>query len=189
MKKFALYSLAAISVLACKKDDQKPAETIIKQDSVATSNQKSDAKMTPLVELSSEKMVTYLQNNNSDTLYVTNFFATWCGPCVQEIPFFRQKMDELKGQPVKFTFVSLDNKSDWNSEVSNFVDKQNIRKQVVLLDGSLLKPQFFEQNFKTWDGGAIPFTLIKKGDKVDETLGSMSEEALNQKIAQFLAAK
>ena len=64
-----------------------------------------------------------------------------------------------------------------------------MRKNVTLLYGNLLKPDFFKQKFKTWDGGAIPFTLIKKGDKVNETLGSMTEEALNQKLSQFLSAK
>ena len=189
MKKIILYSLLSISFLACKKNDEKVAETQAKEDSIKVEPTKSEGDVAELVEFSPEKMSAYIQNKNSDTLYVTNFFATWCGPCMHEIPFFHKKMEELQGQPVKFTFVSLDNKNVWATDVSDFADEFNIRKNVTLLDGSLLKPEFFKQNFKTWDGSAIPFTLIKKGDKVDETLGSMTEEALNQKIAQFLSDK
>ena len=179
----------SISFLACKKNDEKVAETQAKEDSIRVEPSKTEADVAELVEFSPEKMSAYIQNKNADTLYVTNFFATWCGPCMQEIPFFHKKMEELKGQPVKFIFVSLDNKTDWATEVSDFADEYNIRKNVTLLDGSLLKPDFFKQNFKTWTGEAIPFTLIKKGDKIDETVGSMSEEALNQKLSQFLTAK
>jgi len=189
MKKIIIYSVLSISFLACKKNDEKVAETQAKEDSIKVEPSKSEADVAQLVEFSPEKMSAYIQNKNSDTLYVTNFFATWCGPCMHEIPYFRKKMDELKGQPIKFTFVSIDNKSDWPTKVSDFANEFNIRKNVTLLDGSLLKPEFFKQNFKTWDGGAIPFTLIKKGDKVDETLGSMTKEALNQKLTQFLSAK
>ena len=189
MKKIILYSFLSLSFLACKKNDEKVAETQAKEDSIIVEPSKSEADVAELVEFSPEKMSAYIQNKNADTLYVTNFFATWCGPCMHEIPFFHKKMEELQGQPVKFTFVSLDNKTDWATEVSDFANEYNIRKNVTLLDGSLLTPEFFKQNFKTWDGAAIPFTLIKKGDKVDETLGSMTEEALNQKLSQFLSAK
>ena len=189
MKKIILYSFLSLSFLACKKNDEKVAENQAKEDSIKIEPSKSEADVAELVEFSPEKMSAYIQNKNPDTLYVTNFFATWCGPCMHEIPFFHKKMEELQGQPVKFTFVSLDNKTDWPTEVSDFADEFNIRKNVTLLDGSLLTPEFFKQNFKTWDGSAIPFTLIKKGDKVDETLGSMTEEALNQKLSQFLSAK
>jgi hypothetical protein len=106
---------------------------------------------------------------------------------MHEIPFFKKKMEELTNQPVKFTFVSLDNKTDWTTDVSDFADEYDIRKNVVLLDGTLLNQEFFKQNFQSWNGEAIPFTLIRKGDKSDETVGSMSEEMLNQKIQKLLA--
>ncbi len=177
----------SISLLACKKNDEKVAETEAKEDSIQVEPTKSEADVAELTELSPEKISEVLKSNHSDTLYVTNFFATWCGPCMQEIPHFRKKMDELTNQPVKFTFVSLDNKTDWATKVSDFADEYDIRKNVILLDGMLLKQEFFAQNFQSWNGEAIPFTLIRKGDKSDETVGSMTEEMLNQKIDKLLA--
>ncbi|WP_312824941.1 TlpA family protein disulfide reductase [Epilithonimonas sp.] len=187
MRKFLIYSVLSISLLACKKNDEKVAETEAKEDSIQVEPTKSEADVAELTELSPEKISEVLKSNHSDTLYVTNFFATWCGPCMQEIPHFRKKMDELTNQPVKFTFVSLDNKTDWATKVSDFADEYDIRKNVILLDGMLLKQEFFAQNFQSWNGEAIPFTLIRKGDKSDETVGSMTEEMLNQKIDKLLA--
>lgn len=177
----------SLSFLACKKNDEKVAETEAKEDSIKVEPTKTEADVAQLKEFSPEKISTTLKSNHSDTLYVTNFFATWCGPCMQEIPHFRKKMDELANQPVKFTFVSLDNKTDWATDVSDFADEYNIRENVVLLDGTLLNQDFFKQNFQSWSGESIPFTLIRKGDKSDETVGSMSEEMLNQKIEKLLA--
>ena len=186
MKKIILYSLLSISFLACKKNDEKVAESEAKEDSIKVEPTKSEADVAELTELSPDKISEVLKSNHSDTLYVTNFFATWCGPCMQEIPHFRKKMDELAGKPVKFTFVSLDNKTDWASKVSDFADEYELRNHIVLLDGNLLNTSFFKQNFKTWGGESIPFTLIRKGNKSDETVGSMTEEMLNQKIKKIL---
>ncbi len=187
MRKFLIYSILSISLLACKKNDEKVAQAEAKEDSIKVEPTKSEADVAELTELSPEKFSTVLKSSHPDTLYVTNFFATWCGPCMHEIPFFKKKMEKLANQPVKFIFVSLDNKTDWTSAVSDFADEYDIRKNVVLLDGTLLKQEFFKQNFQSWNGEAIPFTLMRKGDKSDETIGSMSEEMLNKKIETFLA--
>ena len=105
---------------------------------------------------------------------------------MREIPHFKEKMTELKDQPVKFTFISLDDKSDWNDKVKAFGEQQQLSQNIVLLDGAQLTPDFFTKNFKTWQGESIPFTLIKKGDKADETVGSMSKEQLDSKLSAFL---
>ncbi|QOW09691.1 TlpA family protein disulfide reductase [Kaistella flava (ex Peng et al. 2021)] len=137
------------------------------------------------VEVSQQEASKLLGKKDNDTLYVTNFFATWCGPCMKEIPHFKEKMVELKSQPVKFTFVSLDEKGDWDTKVKKFSEEQGLSQNVVLLDGSSLTPEFFPANFKQWDGGSIPFTFMRKGDKTDETVGMMSMEALTEKINSF----
>ncbi|HCN11502.1 MAG TPA: redoxin, partial [Chryseobacterium sp.] len=51
--------------------------------------------------------------------------------------------------------------------------------------GTKLTPEFFPANFKQWDGGSIPFTFMRKGDKTDETVGMMSAEMLNEKLNSF----
>jgi thiol-disulfide isomerase/thioredoxin len=183
MKKIILSTLVLVALASCKKESQKNDETTAATDSTSV----SEPAVSPVVlkTVTPEQTSDFLGKKN-DTLYVTNFFATWCGPCVKEIPHFKNKIEELKGKPVKITFVSLDQKDVWNSDVPRFTTEHGIQDHTVLLDGQLLDANFFKNNFKQWDGGAIPFTFMRKGDKTDETLGMISEEQLNEKINSLL---
>ncbi|MBN8621991.1 MAG: redoxin domain-containing protein [Flavobacteriales bacterium] len=189
MKKIVLGLMFLGTLSACKKDTKVAENTDnIKTDSITVpeSNEPTEA-VIPFkeIELSPEQTSKILAKQSNDTLYVTNFFATWCGPCMREIPHFKEKMNELKSQPVKFTFVSLDEKADWSSKVKAFAEENNLSKNIVLVDGTKLTPEFFPANFKQWDGGSIPFTFMRKGDKTDETVGMMSAEMLNEKLNSF----
>jgi len=187
MKKLILSAFVLVALSACKKENtnQETAQDTNSEntDSVAKTEDQPAAKPLPMVTLA--KTADFLGKKN-DTLYVTNFFATWCGPCVKEIPHFKNKIEEFKGQPVKITFVSLDQKEVWNSEVPRFTKEQGIQDYTVLLDGTQLDANFFASNFKEWNGSAIPFTFMRKGDKTDETLGMISEAQLNEKMAKLL---
>ncbi|WBV60843.1 TlpA disulfide reductase family protein [Chryseobacterium camelliae] len=183
MKKIILSTLVLFALASCKKESQKNDEAVAATDSISTSEPSSAA--APLKMLTLDK-VSELLNKKNDTLYVTNFFATWCGPCVREIPHFKNKIEELKGKPVKITFVSLDQKEVWNTEVPRFVAEHGIQNHTVLVDGQLMDEYFFKNNFKQWTGNAIPFTFMRKGDETDETLGMITEEQLNEKINSFL---
>src|SRR5215216_2909137 len=61
--------------------------------------------------------------NNSDTLYIVNFWATWCKPCVAELPDFEKINQEYKGQKVKVLFMSMDFKEDMKKRVIPFIKK------------------------------------------------------------------
>jgi thiol-disulfide isomerase/thioredoxin len=187
MKKILLSTLLAATLFSCKKEAEKTQGNTTSNDSISTVIPENEVPTSTvsLKALSPQQTTEFLQKKN-DTLYVTNFFATWCGPCVREIPHFKDKIAELKGQPVKITFISLDTKEVWNSEVPRFVDKQGIIDNTILLDGGQLDEKFFKNNFEKWDGGAIPFTYMRKGDKTDEYLGMMTPELLDSKIKTFI---
>ncbi|WP_288447179.1 thioredoxin domain-containing protein [uncultured Chryseobacterium sp.] len=185
MKKIILSTLLLTALYSCKKEVQN-TENATAADSISVSQTTGNEGNTVLPkELSPENVSQHLAKNN-DTLYITNFFATWCGPCMREIPSFKSKMEELKGKPVKFTFVNLDDKAEWAGAVKNFAAENKLGSSIILLDGQKLDQNFFHNNFKQWDGGSIPFTFMRKGDKTDEYLGMMTEDVLNSKINSFL---
>ncbi|WP_419867809.1 TlpA family protein disulfide reductase [Chryseobacterium sp. CT-SW4] len=186
MKNIILSMLFVITLTSCKKENANKNNDTAITDSTSTSETAGNEDTAVFAnEVSPENINQYLGKDN-DTLYITNFFATWCGPCLREIPHFKNKMKELKGKPVKFTFVSLDDKSEWDSSVKKFGEENELTGHIVLLDGKKIQPDFFPTHFKQWDGGSIPFTYMKKGKQTDEFVGMMTEEVLDSKINSFL---
>ena len=63
---------------------------------------------------------------------VVNFWATWCKPCIQELPAF----DSLTAatNSCKVLLVSLDFKEDVDKKVNPFLKKDKVISDCVLLD-------------------------------------------------------
>lgn len=106
-------------------------------------------------------------HNNSDTLYIVNFWATWCKPCVAELPDFEKINLEYKNQKVKVLLVSMDFKEDAKTKLKPFLQKNKYTSEVVVLD-ELNGNEFIDKVSKQW-GGAIPATLFtKQNNSVNE---------------------
>ena len=120
--------------------------------SLFTCSLKAQVKLLTLNEL--DKRIT----NGKDTTYVINFWATWCSPCVAELPNFEKlRLANLK-KPVKVLLVSLDFRSKLQKEVIPFVQANNIKAEVFLLNEPD-QQQYIERIDKKWSG-AIPATLF-----------------------------
>ncbi|RZK43222.1 MAG: TlpA family protein disulfide reductase [Pedobacter sp.] len=91
-----------------------------------------------------------------DTTYVVNYWATWCGPCVEELPYFEKLGRETKNKPVKVILMSLDFKSKLQKEVIPFVKKNNLGSEVYVVNEAD-QQLFIERVNKKWSG-AIPAT-------------------------------
>lgn len=101
----------------------------------------------------------YLEN---DSIYVVNFWATWCAPCVREIPAFEKLNEMYESKKVKVLLVSLDFPNQLESRVVPFVRDMKVQSEVILLD---------ERNPNRWIPlvseewtGAIPATVIYSKD-------------------------
>ena len=95
---------------------------------------------------------------SDDKTYVLNFWATWCAPCVKELPYFEEVNKEFKDKNTEVILVSLDFPSQIESKLKPYLKKNKIKSKVILLDDSKMNtwvPKVSEQ----WDGG-IPATLI-----------------------------
>ena len=111
----------------------------------------------PVVYDSFEDME-WIFNQQNDTTYVINFWATWCKPCVEELPFFIQLYNTYRGDKVKLILVSLDFKKQIEKKLIPFIEKHNLQPEVVVLvdpDSNAWIPKVAEE----WSG-AIPATLV-----------------------------
>jgi thiol-disulfide isomerase/thioredoxin len=94
----------------------------------------------------------------NDTTYVINFWATWCKPCVEELPYLEQIHEVYAGQAVKVILVSLDFPSQVESKLIPFMEEWKLQSDVVVLtDGKY--NDWIGRVSEEWDG-AIPVTLI-----------------------------
>ncbi|MES2139903.1 MAG: TlpA disulfide reductase family protein [Bacteroidota bacterium] len=112
--------------------------------------------------------------NNSDTTYIVNFWATWCVPCVKELPDFDSINTTYINKKVKVILVSLDFKEDLKIKLMPFMLAKKIRSEVVLLD-ELNANYFIPKVSDEWTG-AIPATLVINNQK---KLNHFFEKKLN----------
>lgn len=102
-----------------------------------------------------------LLNRSGDTVYVINFWATWCKPCIEELPHFEAAGKDPAFADVEFYLVSLDFISDLENKVIPFIAKKEISSQVLLLDNTDYN-SWINKVDPSWSG-AIPATLMANG--------------------------
>jgi thiol-disulfide isomerase/thioredoxin len=125
-----------------------------------------------IVKFDALKQLVY---NNSDTVYIVNFFASWCKPCVKEIPEFINFTKGIKNCKIKLVFVSVDFKKD-QENLLQIVQKYSLQN-VYLLDETN-ENNWINKIDKHWSG-AIPATLIiKKGKHKKFIADAISSETL-----------
>ncbi|PSR11349.1 MAG: thioredoxin [Bacteroidetes bacterium] len=102
-------------------------------------------------------------NFRNDTTYVINFWATWCGPCVAELPYFERLAAATANQPVKIVLVSLDFRRDVRTKLLRFIRERPLELPVIALTDNKTNI-WIDQVDPTW-GGAIPITIIYRNDQ------------------------
>lgn len=138
----------------------------------------------PVIYDKYEDLATQWQNN-SDTIYVINFWATWCKPCVEELPYFEQLREASRGKAIKVMLVSLDFKKRLDSSLIPFLRKNNIQSKVVVLADKDANT-WIDKVHPNWSG-AIPATLFVKGEAYRFYEQSFSSYKALEKIIQSLS--
>lgn len=101
------------------------------------------------------QLLQMINGDKDEDIIIYNFWATWCAPCVKEMPYF-EKIDKEDGVQVRF--ISLDDVEKLESRVIPFLNKKNIQAKVYLLDETDYNA-FIDKVDKRWSG-AIPATVI-----------------------------
>ncbi|MBC7414828.1 MAG: TlpA family protein disulfide reductase [Herminiimonas sp.] len=108
---------------------------------------------------------------------VVNFWATWCGPCVQEMPELSALQLELAPKKVQIVGIGIDSPSN----IKEFASKYKIAYPLYVagMSGTELSRQFGNQ------GGGLPFTVLLSSDgRVVKTyLGKLKMDELRRDIS------
>jgi len=97
-------------------------------------------------------------NQDDGNTWVVNFWATWCAPCVKEMPYFEKIRENYKDKNVKVLLVSLDFANQLERRVIPFVKEHNIQSEVILLNDPRAN-NWIPKVSEVWSG-ALPATLI-----------------------------
>lgn len=127
-----------------------------------------------------------LISGDGASVQVINFWATWCGPCVKELPYF-EKLNAENRPGVRVTLVSMDLDLDPNpAKVNAFIKRRGLRSEVLLLDAQ--DPNAYIDKIDGRWSGALPATLIvdhKTGERVFIER-SLHEGELEELLNRFL---
>ncbi len=109
-----------------------------------------------------EDMAPHLEPHG-DTTHIINFWATWCKPCVKELPYFQQLHEQTRDMPVKIILVSLDMKKDVAGRLPDFLKSRHIEAEVLALTDT--KSHLWIPKVDAGWSGAIPATWIRQGNQ------------------------
>ena len=171
IKKLLVILLISLGFISCKKE-------VVKE----TSKEKN-------LQVSSVKTYTYselkpLLEKNDGKTYIVNFWATWCAPCVKELPYFEKIKKEYDDKNVEVLLVSLDFPKQVEKKLIPFINKRKLNSKVVLLD-DINEDVWIKAIDENWSG-AIPATLIYNKNKRSFYEHSFDYETLEKELQTFI---
>ncbi len=101
--------------------------------------------------------------DTTTTPLVINFWASWCKPCIEEIPYFEKEVLNFKEQKVSLILVNLDFPEDYPKHITNFVKKNNYKSKVYWLNET--NADYFCPLIDSSWTGAIPVTVMLNNNK------------------------
>lgn len=119
-----------------------------------------------------------------DTTYVVNFWATWCAPCIAELPHFEKLNAAYKDKKVSVLLVSLDFKKQVQKSLIPFIKRKELKSKVVFLSDPDMN-SWISKVDPNWTG-AIPATVIYKGKQRKFYEQSFTYEQLETEIKPFI---
>ena len=123
-------------------------------------------------------------NKQDDKVHVINFWATWCKPCIKELPYFEALNENYNDDNVEVLLISLDFPQQYKKQLIPYIKKHNLQSKVIALDDANMN-RWIEQVSANWSG-AIPATIIYNKDKRQFYERSFTYEELETELKQFL---
>jgi thiol-disulfide isomerase/thioredoxin len=94
----------------------------------------------------------------SKTPLIVNFWATFCKPCVEEIPYFLEAVKKYKNDSIRLLLVSLDLTESYPAKIKSFAGKRKFTAPILWLDE--YNADYFCPKIDSAWSGAIPASLF-----------------------------
>lgn len=170
-------------IISCA-EGKKEERVAVDSDSVEkTTDLSEETKQLAIPSYDFEEFEKLLQKNN-DSTYVINFWATWCKPCIKELPYFEKINTEYADDKVKVILVSLDFPDLLEKQVIPFIESRGIQSQVLLLDDGDAN-SWIPKVDESWSG-AIPATVIYNSTERKFFEKEFTYEELEKEIKSIL---
>ena len=146
-----------------------------------------DLKKSPAIEVLNFRQFEAILHKANDTLYLVNFWASWCGPCREEFPALQQAAKKYSNSKFRLVMVSLDFPSQLETKLRPYLRSNPLIARLILLNDTH-QNEWIDKVDPKWSG-EIPFSLIYKNDKRISYAHSFStnelDSILNLKIVQL----
>lgn len=172
-----LVIILLLGLVSCKDIPQEKPITNVKSDNASAEIALDSLEIYDFQGI--EKFLT----TTDDKVYVVNFWATWCAPCVKELPYFEQ-LNKTYDNELDVILISLDFPKHYDSKLKPFIQKHQLQSKVIVLndpDANTWIPKVDE----SWSG-AIPATLIFNKNKRQFYEQTFTYEQLETEVKQFL---
>ena len=186
LNRLYLILILPILFLSCENTNQtaeEPTESVEVSNITRIPDEMIDKDEIRVGLYSYEAFKSYLEAEN-DTIYVVNFWATWCKPCVEELPSFEQLYQNYKDKKVRLILVSLDFEKKIESKLIPFMNENKLKGEVLVLKQKGMN-DWIDKIDPSWSG-ALPATMIYNKDKRAFFEQSFDYKELEATLQEFL---
>lgn len=171
--RIGVFFICFLVLSSCRNDNAITTKTISKE--------KQQAALGTFTTVNYEGLEKRLENTTSE-ITVVNFWATWCKPCIKELPYFEQVQQKYLNDEVQVLLVSLDF-PDQRKQLETFIEKRGLKSEIILLDDADAN-SWINKVDKNWTG-AIPATIIFNKSKRSFYERSFTLQELEEEINNF----
>lgn len=125
-----------------------------------------------------------LINKKDDKVHVVNFWATWCAPCIKELPYFEDINKKYSDKNIEVLLVNLDFPRQYDTKLKPFLQEKQLTSKVVCFD-DVDQNRWIPDIDTTWSG-ALPATIIYNQNKRQFYEGSFTFDELETEVKKFL---
>lgn len=157
---FALAAAMALALAACGSPSQKDAGPTIPEHSEvaqATGTDITVGKDASSITIVTADDVREAVDAGHGRVTIVNFWATWCPPCVAELPYFAQVYEEYERDRLHFLSISADHPETIEDAVEPFLEQRELPFPILLMDAM---PDDITEALQADFPGNLPVTLL-----------------------------